>query len=582
MWDLYRRLRRRKIVQWTLAYVAAAALVIGLLADVSSGFPWGVRILRVTVAVAAVGVVITLVVGWYHGEWGRQRVTRTELFLLGGLGLAAGGAGWIAATTTDLAGPTAEELPEIVASSPEDGVRVAVLPCEAMPLDSTTEYLALGLADQVIAQLSRLGRVRPMALSSIQSYAYGDRDIREIATDLKVAAVLDCTLRSDGERVRTTAHLFDAQGGETLWSEPYTREIGDILGLEAEIALRIAEAVTDGLTSTERDRIDRPPPTLVEDAWLDYLRGQQVGGATEERIQAAIGYYERAIERDPEFALAHAGLGRAFTELGLLGLRPPRESRDTARAAARRALRLDDELGEAHAVLGGLLHKFDWDWEEADAAFRRAVWLSPSSYMVHDSYGHFLILMGRSEEGIAEYREALALDPMNPMAHALLAWAFLHSDRAEEAVEQGLETLERFPEFQISRLPLAWSLAELGRYEKAVAEVERVAPFLRDDPQLRATNAALYAAAGRGEEARQILGSLQELAERRYVDPINFAYIYSALGDTLVALDYLEEAYRLGSPIMPFIKTEEFGFILNTIRPHPRFQELMQKMRFPE
>lgn len=561
--------------------MAGATLVIGVLADVSSGFSWGVLLLRITVAVAAVGLVMTLVVGWYHGEQGRQRVTRTELLLLGGLGLAAGGAGWLAATTTNPAGPNAEGLPELVASSPDSGVRVAVLPCEAMPLDSTTEFLGLGLADQVITHLSRLGRVRPMALSSVQRYAQGDRDIREIAADLDVAAVLDCTLRSDGERVRTTAHLFDARGGETLWSEPYTHELSNVLGLEAEIALRIAEAVTDGLTRTERDRIDRRPPTSLEDAWLDYLRGNEVGGATEERIHAAIGYYERAIERDPEFALAHSGLGAAFSELGLMGLRPPREARDTAKAAARRALALDDGLGEAHAVLGRLLYLFDWDWEAADAAFRRAVSLSPSSSMVHDSYGHFLILMGKSEEGIAEFQEALALDPLNPFAHSMLAWAFHHADRHEEAVEQSLETLERFPEFQLTRVLLAWSLAELGRYEEAVAEVERVAPLLGDDPHLQATNAGVYAAAGRREEARRLLGSLNELVERRYVDPVSFAYLHSALGDTLVALDHLEEAYRLGSPMMPFLKTE-FDFLLNTMRPHPRFQELMEKMRFPD
>jgi adenylate cyclase len=577
----WERIRRRKVVQWVAAYLAAASIAIGVLSDLAQGFPWAVVALRTCVIVLAVGLLAVVVIAWYHGEQGRQRPTAFELLLLSILFFSAVAGGWAAASTA--AAPRSQGTSQRTPRDVEPGeprTIIAVLPCTQIPANPSTDHLAIGIADQVISELSRSVTFEPIALTSVTRYHGLQRDIRTIANDLSVASILDCTMRQHGSEVRVTFHLIEASTQTQIWSEPYAVDLRDIIRLETDFAVRIAEAL-DVKVSTSRRHRSGLPSSISEEAWFDYLRGRQLTRTTERDLESAISYFEKAINAHPDFALAHAGLADVMISLGFLGLRVPREARDSARSAANRALALDDGLGEAFAALAGVRFWFDWDWAGAEEAFKRAKDLQPASVAPRNTYASLLIAMRRFEEAFDLLRENVRLDPLNPYTHAVLGWAHYMAGSYGDAISHLEQTRARFPEFTTGDLVLAWTYAQSGRYAEALAAADRVEPTLTEDPWLKASLAVTRAGAGHRAEAQGMLTELTQLQTRRYVDPRNFAVLFGALGDTTRALTELENAYRLGSPEMVFLDVSRDGLFHRPFGLTPRYAALLRMLRFP-
>ena len=478
--------------------------------------------------------------------------------------------------------PAAEaDQPRALASPARetDGrLRIAVLPCIEIPETAENEVLILGIADQVITELSRSTTLRPTALTSVMRYRGAQRDLRRIADDLQVRSILQCTIFRDRSRLRINFQLVDAETETQLWSEPHTADLADLMSPGSTIGLRVARSLAAEL-GRQRPRDSLPYSSRNEEAWFDYLRGRQLTSASERDLEAAITYFEKAIAADPSFAAAHAGLGAAVAQLGIMGLRHPREARDSARAAAERALSLDPDLAEAHGVLATIRFRFDWDWAAAEEGFRLAHALQPTSVTVLEHYAVFLLAMRRFPEGIGLLIEGVSLDPVNPYRHAMLGFGHYLSGDYGAAVAQLRRAQVRFPDADGPTLILAWSYTAMENHRDALAAVREVEPLLQDDPWLRTSLAVVAAAAGDRTSAEEILADLEAMQERRYVDPANFAKLFAALGDTTRALDMLEAAYRAGSSEMVFLGLDDpFDRAMLATR---RGAELRRSLRFP-
>jgi DNA-binding SARP family transcriptional activator/TolB-like protein len=457
---------------------------------------------------------------------------------------------------------------------------IAVLVCNEIPPIPANEYLVLGITEQVINELSRSSVLSPIALTSVMRYRGTDRDIRTIANDLNVGTILDCMIRQNAADFHVTFSLINASTQTHIWGQPYTVALEDIGRFERDLAQRVAEGLNTRLNPDGRQS-SAVPGTASEDAWFDYLRGRQFTRTTERELEIAISYFERAIGADPEFALAHAGLADAILSLGAFGLWPPREARDSARAAAQRALTFDDNLPEGIAALAGVLLWFDWDWTGAEEAFKRARDLQPTSITARHSFASLLIALRRFDEASDLLRENVDLDPLNPYTHAVLGWAYYMGGQYTDAISQLEQTRVRFPESAAGEVPLAWSYAALGRFSEAIAAADRADASLRDDPWLSTSLAAVRAAAGRRTDAESTLTWLSDLQTRRYVDPRNFAVLLGVLGDTARALSELERAYHLGSPEMVFLDVNRAALFHSAFGTTPRYEALVRQLRFP-
>jgi tetratricopeptide (TPR) repeat protein len=354
----------------------------------------------------------------------------------------------------------------------------------------------------------------------------------------------------------------------------------DLLGMESDVAVRVASALHVTLSDGEERRFSASPRTANADAWFDYMRGRQLTTANAQDLQAAIGHLEHATEIDSQFALAYAGLADALTSAGMFGLQDPRQARRGANAAAERAVGLDRQLGEAYAAVGWIRFWFDWDWVAAEEAFVRALELNPSSAAAQENYAHYLVAMRRFPEALEYMKEWVKLDPLNPHAHSTLAWAYYHAGRYDESIEQLRVTAVRFPDYNLTPVLLAWAYAGKGMNVEAVASARKGELHLGDDPWLKASLAFVYGISGQRTETERILEELHAQSGRTYVDPRNFAVIYGVLGDTARALSLLEDSYRLGSPEMVFLNMSDIFH--RPIRETARYKSLVSRMRFPQ
>lgn len=450
---------------------------------------------------------------------------------------------------------------------------LAVLPFENRAGDERTDVLAGGLTESIIHELSRLPNLRVTARASAYRFAHSALDPRRIGRELGVDAVLIGGLERKGDEVLVKVELVDVVEGKRVWSETYRREAGNMVGLEQQISRSIAEALRATLIPTTLRRTRNP------DAHLLYLEGRyNLYKRTPEGFDRAIDRFNAAIDRDPTYAAAYAGLADVYNLLGTYGNLPPADAFPRARAAALRAIELDPNLAEAHTSLAYALQNYDWNWEAADREYRQALALSPSYALAHHWYGGFLMLMGRFDEAIEHRNEAVRLDPLSPQIHAGRGSPFLLARRYPEAIDAYRKALALDPNAARVHLSLASALLHSGDLKSALAEIERARQLSGDTPDARADLAYAYARAGRASEAETILRQLKRTARRQYVDPYGFARIEIALGQERNALDDLERAFQMRSNLIMNLKVDP---ALDPIRRTPRFQDLMRRMRFP-
>jgi serine/threonine-protein kinase len=486
-------------------------------------------------------------------------------------------------STRDLARDLArlrDALPDAPAASPlanDAGAppSVAVLPFVNMSADPENEYFADGITEDVIAHLAKIRTLRVTSRTSVMAFKGRDRSLREIGAALGVDALVEGSVRRSGKRVRIVAQLVDPRSDEHLWAESYDRELDDIFAIQGDVALQIAAALRAELTVEERARIGTRP-TRDLDAYQLYLQGRHhFVRFTKEGVGEALSYFEKAVARDPAFALAYAAMAQAHTQYGIEGMSGvlPSEAFARAQSAVDSALALDGDLAEAHEVLGLLRFTRDFDWKGAETELRLALSLCPGSADAYDHLGWLCSAQCRFDESLALVRRARELDPL---AHRSdVANELMRAGRVREALAEAESALERDPSFSRSHAVFGWACLALGKAAEGLAALARAADLAPGSTLFMAQLGQAHAMTGDAAKAREILARLEALAAGQYVAPYHFAHVHTGLGEHDAAIDCLERAFERRSGGIYGVKG---SYLFAPLRGHPRFQALLRRM----
>ncbi len=456
---------------------------------------------------------------------------------------------------------------------------LAVLPLENLSHDPEQEYFADGMTEALITDLSKIGALRVISRTSVMHYKGTKKTVPEIARELNVDGVIEGSVQRSGERVRITAQLIHAPTDTHLWAESYERELQNILALEDDVARSIAHAIKVKLTPQTQARLTGAHAVNVE-AHDDYLKGRFFWNQrTPEGLKKAIQYFRQALERDPKYAAAYAGIADAYYLLPGISDLPPGEAWPKAREAAQKALELDDTLAEAHTSLASIKCYQDWDWDGAGLEFRRAIELDPNYPTAHLWYGRYLAALGHHDEAIAEMKRALENDPFSSGISGNLAMAYYLARRDGQAIEQSLKAIELGPNSFDTHLVLGSAYREEGSYREAIVELQEAAKLSHDNRRALATLAYTYAVSGKKAEARTILRQLRTEAKQHYVSPFHLAFVYGALGENDRAFEMLRQAYEEHSEFLIFVNVTP---TFDPLRSDPRFQDLVRRIGLPE
>ena len=458
-------------------------------------------------------------------------------------------------------------------------IRMAVLPFTNLSSDPEQEYLSDGLTQEMIAQL---GRLHPESLSviartSVMRYKKTDTPIDRIGRELGVDYVLEGSEQREGGRVRITAELVKVQDQTQLWAESYDREMSDILALQSNVARKVAESLALKLLPGEQARL-ASARSVNPDAYQAYLKGiHHLYRLTPGDFDTAQRYFEVALEKDPDYALAYTGIALVWACRQQLGLTPPHEAGPKAKEAARKAIELDDTVAETHFALAVLGAWTDWDWVVAEREFKRAIALNPSFPEALINYSHFLMNMGRPDEAMPQARRALELDPFNAMTVSFYAVELYCARRYDEAIAQARRALALQPDAPVALSVLMVALHETKQHDEMIAAAKKYYPFLFPD----VGQALDQAYAGRDYPGAWRRAAEVEAARHGKEPGAAFDIAQNALyaGDTTLALDWLEKACDEHEPNMPYISCMP---IFDPLRSEPRFQALLRRVNLPE
>ena len=454
-------------------------------------------------------------------------------------------------------------------------VRLAVLPFENLSPDPDQEFFSDGLTEEMISELGRLNPLRlgVIARTSAMQYKRTTKRIDEIGRELDVDYILEGSVRRAGARIRITAQLIKVQDQTHLWAESYNRELADIFQVQHEVARRVATSLAFELLPGKSVPHAVPSPEAHE----AYLKGRFIWNKGTD-TWVAIQCFQNAIERDPEYSLAHSALADCYGRLAWFGELLPREAGARAEKAANRALEVDDQLGEGHCSLALVRFWFDWNWAQAEAEFRLAIALKPNYAAAHNWYAAYLNVMGRFAEAIAEHNVAEEWDPLSLTIAMSRADPYYFSRKYSLAIENLKRVLEREPNFYPAHYNLGRAYARNGMYLEALDAFKTAAQLSRVR-QADAAVAYTYALAGKVREARKIEKELVEFAATNYLPAPQMALISLGLGDAPAALHRLEQGLEERSCLMIYLKADP---LYDDLRSQPRFNNLLVRMNFPQ
>jgi eukaryotic-like serine/threonine-protein kinase len=450
---------------------------------------------------------------------------------------------------------------------------LAILPFTNTSGEAGVDYLSDGLTESLINQLSRSQKFKVMSRNSVFQFKNKQVDAREVAEKLNVKAVLTGRVTQNDDGLLINIELIDGRDNSQIWGERYSRKMSDLVAVEQEIAEQISDRLQLGLNPEDRRRLARQS-TENPDAYQLYLRGRyHWNKRTPESMKRGIEYFKEALEKDPQYALAYAGLADCYALLGEYGRLPVRESAPLAKAAAEKAIALDNSLAEAHTSLAAV-HEYEWNWGEAEKQYRLAIEMNPNYATAHHWYGVYLSSLGRFDEALPELKKALELDPLSLIINTGLGRLYCGARRYDEAIDQLKTTLEMEPNFAEAHFQLALAYEGKGKFEKAANSFQKSVELF-EDPTMRGWIAREQALAGRKDEARKLLEELKTLAKRQYVSPYMIAMGYAALGDREQAFAWLERAYEDRSYYIVWLKVDP---IWDSLRGDGRFQNLLQRV----
>lgn len=458
-------------------------------------------------------------------------------------------------------------------------VKLAVLPFENLSGDSAQDFLGDGLAEEMITQLGELApqRLGVIARTSAAQYRHSSKPARQIGSELQVAYLLEGSLRRDGRKLHVTAQLIQTSDQTQLWAAAYDRDSADTLSIESDLAARVARSLALRLLPP-RDSLATAPQTRNPEAHDAYLRGRyEMNRMTLEGFRQARTHFEQAVHRDPNFALAWAGLADSHSLEPWWGGASPKEAFPKARAAAEQALRLDDGLAEAHTSMGFIRLYYDWDFTASEQEFERALQLQPGLALAHYWYAGTLSAAGRHDDAIASIQRAQELDPMSPLINADAGWYYFYARRYEEAVRQCRRALEVDASFMFARECMLQAHSAEGNYAAAAADAQEMVK-MRAAQQGR----VIPPLAGAGPEALRDLagrriGALRQLSRQAYISPYGVAVLHIALNQKDEAFAELNRARDQRDTFMVLLDVDPR---LDTLRGDPRYAELKKRLAF--
>src|SRR5437016_1741331 len=578
--SFFAELKRRNVYKVAVAYVVAGWALSQGIAQVFPVFDvpnWTIRLL---VLLIIIGLRMALVLAWMF-ELTPEGIKRTAtadampaktrrkkhvwiyVVVLGGL---------VSIGLFFLGRYTAENKTTSTSGIPNKSI--AVLPFENLSRDPDNAFFAEGVQDEILTRLAKVADLKVIARTSTQRFKSAPDDLQQIAKQLGVINILEGSVQKANDQVRVNVQLINALTDAHLWADTYDRKLTDIFAVESDIAKTIAETLQAKITGSEKSSIAKAP-TANSEAYELYLKGRFFWNKrTGEDLHKAIGYFEQAIAKDPDYALAYVGSADSYLLLSSYSNISPRESLPPARAALEKALALDDSLAEAHASFG-LLDTLELHLQQALVGYQRAIDLKPNYATAH----HWLALgyatLGQFDPGIAEAKRAIELDPLSLIINADCSWIYFNARRFDEAEAQARKTLEMDSRFFLAHYYLGAVLQFKGQIAQAIPEYQTAFDLNHDLYSLAMLGQA-YARNGQKEEARKILTQLSEEAKSHYVAPYALALVQIPLGEKDRAIEELEQAYAKGETNYLFvIKTDP---LLDDLRGQPRFDALVQNI----
>jgi len=472
-----------------------------------------------------------------------------------------------------LKGPESEAIPTAKWQN-----SIAVLPFADMSPHKDQGWFCDGITDEIIGRLSNIKELKVPARTSVFFFKGKDQDIKEIGKKLGVATVLEGSIQKVETKLRARVQLINIADGFHIWSEEYDRELKDIFAIQDEIGLAVVDKLKLTLLGDEKARLAKHHE-IDPAAYEAYLRGLSCWWqSSEEGMTTALRHFLRAIEIEPDYAPAHAGVALTYVFAStFIGLWSPREGVPRGKAAAKKAIELDPMLADAYVAMGFARMNFDWDWVGAEKDFKRALDLGPHSSLAQDGYANFLVLRGRFNEATAVLNRALELDPLSPGLHHDLGWTCRMSGQFDRAIPHFLRALELDRSMLASRVLLGSCYLVTGKPTQALAEFKAVLQSAPNWPWAQSFLGYAYGVTGRRKEAKRVLVGLEKLAKKRYVPPQAQAYVYLGLGQNDIVLDWLEKAYEGHDVEMAFLNVD---VLLAPLRNEPRFQALLKKAGF--
>lgn len=455
---------------------------------------------------------------------------------------------------------------------------IAVLPFENKSGDPDSEYLSDGLTESLIFRLSQVSDLKVSPRSSVFRYKGKETDVLVIANELGVDAVMTGKVVQRGDNLTISVDLVDVRYNKSLWGEQLERKTADLLATQREIAAEITNKLQLKLSNEGQQKLAKQYTTNNE-AYQLFLKGRyHRNKLTPPEIKLSLDYYQRAIDADPNFALAYAEIGFASFALSLTADAPPHEVFPKAREATLKALKIDDNLADAHSTLGWIKMLYDWDWPGSEQEFRRAMELNPNDANILTGYSHLLTLKGKFNEALEKARRASELEPLNLRINALEGQALFFAEKYDESSSRLQKTIELERNFWLSHLFLCRFYIVKEMYDAAIAEAIMARDFSGGNSETIAHLIYALAKAGRTEEARANLNDFEKRASERFVPPYCLALAFNGLGETDQAIAALEKGIELRDPRMTFLNIEPKW---NNLRNDPRFQNIVRRVGLP-
>jgi serine/threonine protein kinase/Flp pilus assembly protein TadD len=455
---------------------------------------------------------------------------------------------------------------------------IAVLPFINVSADPNVEYVSDGITETLKNKLSQLPNLSVISRSSVSRFKGKELDPHAMGKSLKVQAVLTGKVVQSDDNLFISAELVDVRNNRHIWGDKYSRKLADILALQDEIARQVSDQLRRRLTGEEKKRLSKRYTENIE-AYQLYLKGRYFWNKrTEKDMRKSLEYFQQAIEKDPNYALAYAGLADSYNMLARFDALPSKEGFPRGKAAALKALGIDGTLAEAHTSLAHARLFYDWDWSGAERELKRAIELNPNNTSAHQWYTSYLSAMGRHDEAIARAKRAQELDPLSLVINTMVGRTFYFARQYDQAIEQFRKTLELDPNFALAQHFLGQAYEQKGMYDEAFAVFQKGITLSGGRSQMVAFLGHAYAVSGKRGEALKTLDELKELSKRRYVGPYNVALVYAGLGEKDQAFEWLQKGYEERSSELLWLAVIP-GF--DSLRSDPRFADLLRRMGLP-